>query len=183
MEEFLALGRQRNNDNKQNSEQTQEKSNTLESRSDSSEERSLFAEREAPPPPPPPSSEQENVQQTESRRFNSAKVAGNAEATLKKAEQIQRSAQSIGDLSTQEQAVVNEAKRLAIQARFEIEKEQRDEVRENRVEALNEARINAAEARRANAPNPFANGIKTPFDKLEEVSSSVTLGNSINLNA
>jgi len=123
-----------------------------------------------------------NNQQVKSQRFKSAKVAGDVEATLKNAEEIQRAAQSTGDLTAQEQAIVSEAKRLVIQARFELEKEQREIVREKREEALKEAQAEAAEARRANTPSPFRE-LKTPFDKIEEVKPIVTLGTSINVSA
>ena len=113
-----------------------------------------------------------------SRDFSLPNIAGNPEAVLKKAEEIQRQAQALGgNLTTEEQIAVDKARRIGIQARFELEKTAREEAREVRA-AQEEERA----ARRQDAPNPFR-GITTPFDIVEETESAVNLGTSINLQA
>lgn len=174
IETFLALGRQK---------QTQETQNpplkTLET---------VIAEREQSVEDDQAEAALANLESEEaitetSRDFDLLNVAGDPAAILKKSEEIQRQAQARGgDLSAAEQVAVDKARRLGIQARFELEKAEREAQREVRDAELKAERREAEEQRRAAIPSPFRR-ITTPFDIVEEIEPVVTLGTSINIQA
>jgi hypothetical protein len=116
------------------------------------------------------------------RKIRAVRDTGNAETTLKQAEAIEKQARQRSDLTAQERAVVAEAKRLANQARLEIQQERREAARQTRLDQLEENRAEQADKRRRNTPSPFR-PLTTPFDKVEEGSNAVKLGNLVNINA
>ena len=179
IERFLALGRQQQN----NEAQAETDNRPLKTLGDiQAEQEQSFVDNTLAIDN---SAEIESVDKIteKSRDFDLPNTTGDPAAILKKSEEIQRQAQALGNsLTAEEQVAVDKARRLGIQARFELEKAAREEARTEREEALEDKRAEAAAQRRANAPSPFI-GITTPFDIVEEIEPVVNLGTSINLTA